>query len=226
MKLFKSNTYLNSTRITENSISTPLGNIKFKFSLKSLDISKIPITDVYYLPNEGYILCWYSETLDAELMITPYKPALLEGMKVNGCYAVVWRVKGKNEEISCRFSSIWEEGYTWSEFGPESGEDLECQSWENSRIKVSLGTQDGEVLIARSNKNDLLPTTYDESIDPYSIVEYFDKGLTVPINNIRINEICQVHFIVAWAENIQYDTSTWFAVDALSSSLLAAGEVW
>ena len=225
MRLFESYTYY-STQIAENRISTPLGNIVFKVSYNSTEISEIPITEAHYLSNRGHILCWYSERFDIELMVTPYTPDLPEGMKVEECYAVVWRVKCKMEEARYRFSSMWEDGYTWSEFGPESGEGLECQSWESSKIKVSIGTQDSETLMSRSKNNDLLPTTFDESTNPYAIIEYLDKGLAVAINNVRFNEICQIHFIVAWSENTQYDTSNWYAVDALPAVLLAAGEVW
>lgn len=226
MKLFKSNTNPRKAHIRDNWFSTPLGNILLNVCTEEFDTSVIPITEAYYLSNGGYVLCWYTDAIDAELMITPYNPPFPEDMKVDGCYAAVWRIRGKVKEISCRFISIWGKEYTWTEVGPESGEDLESQAWENSKLKISLGTQDGEVLIARSKKNELMSTTYDKSIDSYSIVEYFDKGLTVPVNNIRINELCQVHFVVAWAKKVQYDTSTWYAVDALTSALLAAGEVW
>lgn len=226
MKLFNSKERLKMAEIVENKILTPLGNITLTITTDTFHTNKVPVTNSFNLPNGGYILCWHTHFVDVELMITPFNPKLPEYMKVDGSYGAVCRVKPKVKEISCSFSADWEDGYIWTEGWPESGQDLDCKTWENSKVKVSIGTQDGEILIMRSKKNDFLPVNYDESIDPYTIVEYFDKGLRVPINNIRVNEICQIHFVIAWGKNIEYDTSTWFAVNALTSEILASGYVW
>jgi hypothetical protein len=226
MKLFNSNENFNTIKITESHVLTPLGSICLSLNTNTLDTNKVAVTNTFCLPGGGYILCWDTEFIDAELMIIPFMPRLPDDMKIDGGYAAVWRVRCKVNEVNCSFSAEWEEGYVWDDGGAESGQYLESQAWENKDIKVSLGTEDGEALIIRSEKNYFMPVTYNENTNPYTIVQYFDKGLKVPINNLRANEICQIHFVIAWSKNIQYDTSTWYAVDVLPSDLLSAGDVW
>jgi len=42
----------------------------------------------------------------------------------------------------------------------------------------------------------------------------------VPIEKVYHNQICQIHFAVAWAPKKPYDVSTWYAVDISHRTLI------
>jgi hypothetical protein len=93
--------------------------------------------------------------------------------------------------IKCR----WASGATWSEVGPETGEDLDAQTWTDGRIKVTVGLPDYE-----------------------NATTYRREGFEVAISSVAGR---QGHFICAWGPDSPDDISTWFAVDWPTARLIA-----
>ncbi|ARU86741.1 hypothetical protein B9K09_01495 [Pseudomonas sp. M30-35] len=89
---------------------------------------------------------------------------------------------------------------------PESGEFLDCVSWEASGWALSLGTEDGDALSQR------LKCLNIES-SPYPI-SYSRSGLELLLTELERGKALSFHFIVAYKSlPDDRECSTWFAVD-------------
>ncbi|MDQ0087628.1 hypothetical protein J2T12_001034 [Paenibacillus anaericanus] len=223
MKLF-SGRHLGTTLKQEAFIDTPLGNISLKLFVE--EITYVP-NKRFALPNGGTLYGYYYDQFDAELVICKLKLNIPSHMVVDNSQAAVFRVKPNNTVHSCNFVAEWEKGYTWETFGSNSGQHLESVEYKNRLIRLHLGTQDGEELMYRKINGDLIPNSLElhSDLERFSFIEYINHGFRIPFNQILKDEICQVHFIVAWTKNIADDVSTWFAVDQLTKYILEGEEL-
>ncbi len=207
-----------------NVISTPLGTVSFTLETNSVRLSEISPEATCQLRNGGHIARWNHNGVQAELLVTKHTPQLPCHMHIDDCYAVVWRIINRVESNIC-FSSKWNDYYEWIESSPESGEDLDAITWEGNNIRVSMGTQDGQKLRTRSIKNEMMPVDFVDDLNLYGLVLCMDNELRVPLHSVRPNEVCQIHFVIAWSKSINDDVSTWYAVDEESTNLLNSAGV-
>lgn len=219
MKLFELKDFYLQQKNSRD-IETPLGKVNFNLKIGKTSLSMINTSCSYKDSSDNYLTGWYTNNFDAELLICRPSFTLPPGMEVENCLAAVWRILPFKQEKNCIFSAQWHEGYTWKDGGPDSGESLDAQTWYNDEYEISIGTQDGEMLKARSQLNDMMPTAFNDNIDPLALIKYTKRGLFVPIDNIFSNKICQVHFVVSWNRRKADDVSTWYAVDLNSTEIL------
>ncbi len=156
----------------------------------------------------------------AELLIGPVKPSLPPGMAVSGCLAAIWRVRAVERTAGCRFVCDRPDPTPEADGSPETGEGLDALTWRTPGHTLSLGTEDGEFLSARAEKNDLVPARLSGELS-ISTVEYSGSGLIVPFSGLEPSEVLQVQFIVAWEhESAEGSYASWFAVEQSPSYLL------
>lgn len=220
LKLFKYNGFKHKFDVKVNNIKTPIGTIMFNLEIGQTNLKDISPYEVYKIHENSYISCWYTDDVDVELLISPFIPDLPKHLHVDGCYLGIWRIKFKRENKGCNFHAHWMKGYKWITGGYNGGEDLEGQTWDSENLTVSLGTHDGERLLARSITNDFMPINFESNTDAYNIINHKPNGLVVQLKSIRINEICQMHFVVSWSKKKENDVSTWYAVDQSNRNLL------
>ena len=202
----------------KTSIENPLGKVKFDLLLSGI---KLPTFSSAFTNGKGdYLTGWYSNSFEAELLICSPSLCLPDNMYVEGCQAAVWRIVLHDKAFACDFYANWCNGFVWTDGGPNSGENLEAQTWESEEYEVSVGTQDGEMLQARAVNNELMPVEFNSCINPLALVKCTKTGLVVPIEQVFTNQICQIHFVVAWAPKKQDDVSTWYAVDVSHRNIL------
>lgn len=81
--------------------------------------------------------------------------------------------------------------------------------------------------MARRNQGDMIPKSLclNSDFEKHGFILSSDKGIKIPMTLIDSNEICQVHFLVAWNKNIKEDVSTWLAVDQFSNEILKGEEI-
>ncbi|WP_342426677.1 hypothetical protein [Paenibacillus sp. FSL L8-0158] len=227
MKLFHGERVLNKeNNLLQPQIHTPLGIIEF--SLTVSDNFYHP-EQSYKLKNGGSLYKYYYDSFDCELVVC--RPQLNHALHltVEECWGAVFRIKPyMNTQIStCSFSASWKEGCSWTDYGSNTGEDLEAVEYENQVYRLHLGTQDGDMLMARRNQGDMIPKSLclKSDFEKYGFILSSDKGIKIPMTLIDSNEICQVHFLVAWSKNIKEDVSTWLAVDQFSNEILKGEEI-
>jgi hypothetical protein len=144
-----------------------------------------------YTSGEFSVTVW-STPIWCEVLLTRPPNSLPPGMAVTDAMAAVWRVDGwQGAVIKCR----WASGVTWSEAGPENGENLSAQTWSDGQTKVTIGLPEYE--IATTCRSD---------------------GFEVAIGSVGST---QGHFVWAWGPDSPDDISTWFAVDWPTARLIA-----
>ncbi|WP_431087678.1 hypothetical protein [Paenibacillus sp. 8b26] len=227
MKLFHGEQVLiKENNLLQPQIHTPLGIIEF--SLTVSDNFYHP-EQSYKLKNGGSLYKYYYDSFDCELVVCRPKLNLALHLTVEECWGAVFRIKPyTNTQIStCSFSASWKEGYSWTDYGSNTGEDLEAVEYENQVYRLHLGTQDGDMLMARRNQGDMIPKSLclNSDFEKYGFILNSDKGIKIPMTLIDSNEICQVHFLIAWNKNIEEDVSTWLAVDQFSNEILKGEEI-
>ena len=221
-------------------IVTPLGTLTLDAEFGGIVIGDLKTSSSYRLELDGYLFNWTLDGVIAELLLCRPRFTLPEGMSVTDCWAGMWRLRataaalpGERPEFSCR----WEPGYQWTEGGPNSGEGLDAQTWENADALVTVGTADCDWLSGQAkrglqpprwtdilgwNYSGITPDAATGRIDP---VVYLGDGFRLVLPELSADETCQVQFVVAWAPNTgdeRVDASTWYAVDQRPEDIVAS----
>ncbi|MCM3172899.1 hypothetical protein [Paenibacillus sp. MER 99-2] len=227
MKLFSGvEPLIQEADLSQPSIYTPLGTIEFSLSVSNK--CYLP-TQCFRLKQGGSLYQYSYDLFDCELVVCKPKFDLASHLTIEECWGAVFRIQpNKNRQIdTCSFSSYWQEGYNWKDYGSNTGEHLEAIEYENEKYRLHVGTQDGEFLMARRDRGDRIPKSLNLNSDfeKYGFIISSDKGIEVPMTRIESQEICEVHFLTAWNLKIEEDVSTWLAVDLLSKQILEGEEL-
>lgn len=209
-------------------IHTPLGTIQLSVSLSEQPLH----ADRSYTLENGTLLYTYShDALECELILCQLTPELPEGMNIKACWAAVFRIKPKLDGAipECTFAANWQEGYTWTDYGSDTGQNLEAAQYSNEAYRLHLGTQDRDMLMLRRDQGDGVPLSFGQDMhgirNADSKVWSSKYGLQVPMTTIVAGELCQIHFVVAWSRMAEDDASTWFAVDQVTESIVEAASL-
>ena len=232
---------LGLTADAEPEIVTPLGTLTLDAEFDGILIGDLKPSATYQLERGGHLFSWTLDGFTAELLLCRPQFSLPAGMAVDDCWAGMWRlrtsVSGERPEFSC----IWVHGSHRAAVGPDSGEGLDAQSWEDGPTRVTIGTVDAE-LMARYASDGLLPPRWADllgwsfgstmpdpgtgKIDP---VVYQENGFRIILPILEAGEKCQVQFVVAWssrsdeiAEAWANDRSTWRAVDRRPDDMMTS----
>lgn len=197
---------------------TPLGRIRFNCSFNEKSLSNFTPQATFLLDrNSTFLFSWKFEECIIEFLCLNFSPKLPSSMHVDSCFARMWRIKTLDKQIAFNFSGSLE-----SQIKPynESGECLLAQSFEDSAIKLTIGTEDEDSLMARASKKDWLPLHFKDSLK-LDNVRYEKQGLGIFLPESGLNDLIQVHFIVAWTSKIFDPISTWYAVDQSPKYILS-----
>jgi|SRR5690554_1647149 hypothetical protein len=158
------------------SVETPLGRIKFEAMVSGN--TKIKMLDLPCTLSNGMTL---DRVVACVLVVEP---------DVDGV-ALTFTAHLDNESLSG---------------SPESGECLDCVSWESSNWALSLGTEDADALSQRLKCFDIESGEYP--------ISYSGSGLELRLAGLDRGEALSFHFIVAYKRlPDSRECSTWFAVD-------------
>lgn len=193
-------------------IISPLGELITYAQTEELDTRQKKPPEAGVLPSGAVWTRWLTSSATVEVFVGHYTPVLPPHMHVEGCKAVVWRLRASQATaqvvLSCELSAL----PLGADGGPDSGEGLEAYTWFCDGKVLSLGTEDGEFLARRASKGYLLPPRLVP--DLVQAVRYSDTGLHVAVPALEAGEQVEIHFVVAWATAGDPDAcDTWFAVD-------------
>lgn len=226
---------LEPAAVAKPEIVTPLGILTFGAEFDGIVIGDLKPSSAYHLEPGGYLFNWTLDGIVAELLLCRPHVSLAEGMSVTDCWAGMWRLRATTAATSSNerpeFVCRWESGYQWTEGGPNSGEGLDAQTWENAETIVTVGTADCEWLSGHAQQGilpprwaDLLGWNYDGATGKIDPVTYLKDGIQVILPELNRGEMCQIHFVVAWSPSTgdeQADISTWYAADQRPKDILA-----
>lgn len=220
MRLFQIKRPLIDTKCLKNKFETPLGNIFLDIEVDKSKLSNMDYSICKHYNNDVYITGWYTDRLEAELLMCKPKINLPPDLIVEDCNVGIWRLKTKGNNQSCSFIAKWEDGYKWVDGGIDSGEGLEAQTWDNENFEITLGTQDEETLISREYNKYMIPLKFDTTINKEIAVIHKLNGIVIQNFGLLPNKIHQIHFAVAWAKKEPDNVSTWYAVDLEPTEIL------
>jgi hypothetical protein len=228
LKLFQSTKKFHCLQGFCPAIETPAGTISFDIRIKGCSLSSQRTETICFQLENGALLARYShKDYIAELLICEPAVRIPEHMEIDKAAAAVWRLRASNDLTDCVFNA--EMNPQGKDGWPESGEGLEAMTWENSGCKLTLGTEDGTVLVHRARMQDMMPDRFqaEDEISQYQIVRCVPNGIAVPIPELRKGEICQVHFAAAWNRpREEGDAAAWFAVETDGRSILSSCGVY
>lgn len=193
-------------------IETPAGVLHTRIVAGPLDTGTTPATLTGTTSRGQRLSRWTCSHADAELLVHEITPSLPPEMRVDGCVAAVWRVRAHVDIVAflaeCQFDPIAE-----PDGGPTSGEGLDAQTWRVGPDVISVGTEDGEMLSIRAERNALMPSRLQHDLGLTTVIST-SRGLRIPFSSLRASETLQVHFVVSWVRTEDDERSaTWFAVD-------------
>ncbi len=135
------------------------------------------------------------------------------GMSVDGIVAAVIQITSTQSTSAVRCECVWD--HAPASPYPDTGESLDAQSWDSNGHRVTVGTEDCEVLCRR------LPNLgFTEARYP---VIYNEDRLSILIPYVTEGSSFSLHFVIAWRSLPDpTECSTWFAVDIPHAKLEAA----
>ncbi len=209
-------------------IHTPVGTIRLNAFIEDVNVSEGEPQGVFELQQGGYILAWQGSAFQAELLLCRPSITLVEAMRVDDCWAGLWRVAALRYLASCTFVAEWDGSQRPLDGGSATGQGLDAQTWDDGILAISLGTQDGERLFERALRGDGLPTSGAARLgtseaDRLALVEHRHMGFRIPLPSLEKGELCQIHFVAAWSQFSADDDSTWFAVNCTPNQILDGG---
>ncbi|WMT39675.1 hypothetical protein RE628_20045 [Paenibacillus sp. D2_2] len=82
------------------------------------------------------------------------------------------------------------------------------------------------MLETRAVKNDYIPKRFiDLFNESFTLVSGFNEGIQVQMPDLEPNEVCQIHFIIAWNTEFKDEVATWYAVDCLPEFIMENARV-
>lgn len=193
---------------TRDRIETPLGDIYFTVNSERVNITTMSGYKTQLLKGKT-IYRWENDSFEAEFL--SYTPTIYipDGMAVDKCIAVDWRLRAKKTiNIPVEFKCSWNKNYSWNNYGANSGEYLDAQTWDDGINFVTIGTEDGEYLSIRGRMDRMLPRCLKIKDADLGLVQYSELGLSVPIPCIEESELCHIQFVVSWGKS---EIATWYA---------------
>lgn len=195
-------------------IETPLGRVE-SHVLVNDSIVTSDIRQPYALTTTGRTVQWQFPVCNIELIVT--RPALIQTYwtRITDCWAYLWRVQVNEPFDSLEFVSILRMLEPLSG-GPDPGEHLAAQTWDSQHYTISLGTEGGDALYNRAQRNDWLPQRYlAQATEWYELpfVEYLPDGLSIKLTCLEAQDLVQAQFVTAWAPEDAESAAAWSVVD-------------
>ncbi len=222
-------------------IRTPLGVVRLGALLGDDALDSETPTATYRASGDGWVTVWERDDVDLELLVCrPHFASPLD-MPVDACWGALWRGRAKASTIApLIFSASWEDGYTWREVSPNSGQFLYAKTWWDESTDISIGTQDDELLVLRAQENDYLPSEWESHFLPSRDtvgyretngfwrhplhIQLLTTGVACPLPALEEGQAFQIPFVVAWAQKSDTSsTATSIAVEASPAQILAGG---
>lgn len=174
--------------------ATPLGRLELTLEVAG----RVVPPEATFAAGERSVAVW-AAPVAFELLRTHPLILLPPGMAIDGAAAAVWRAGLTPWPGPIIIRCVWTAGASWSDGGPESGENLDALTWTDGSTKVSVG----------------LP-------DFGGATTYRRDGFEVAVGMVAGH---QGHFVCAWGPDSPDDVSTWFAVDCSPVHLVAPDAV-
>jgi hypothetical protein len=218
-------------------IETPLGTVRFGLSVDGVALEREPPQETYRFPGGGWAVSWRSTFVEVELLVCRpvFSPPLY--MPIIDCWGILWRCRAKESTGPLILTAAWEEGYHWQEGGPDGGQFLYAKTWDDGKVKVTIGTQDDAMLERRAQRSDYLPSEWEEyfvdshrytshDIDRYWFLHPIheklkDSGVPSPLPGLKTGQEFQIPFGVAWDNLNKESCATSLAVEASPEQILA-----
>lgn len=141
---------------------------------------------------------------EAEMRIHQLPRTLSNGMTLDRVVACVLVVEPEVDGADLAFSAQLDNECLAG--SPESGECLDCVSWESAEWALSIGTEDGEAFSRRLRQKEFESDAY--------LINYTQSGLELRLKGLVRHKVFSFHFIVAYKKlPDDRECSTWFAVD-------------
>ncbi len=210
--------------INENPIDipTPFGKVHLEVFYNKIPLSQFVPNIFGEISNKSSVCIWAFNAVHIELLKTNIVPSLPLGMKVDQCIAFLWRFKSASNDLSLKLICRLAFNNKILEVVPESGGGLIAQSWTVQNTRITVGTEDEDYLLSRSEHQNGLPLRLAENqlIDS-DLIEYLEEGIQITLPPFQENEEGQIQFVVAWGDKSDRDDiSTWFAVDVRPQEIL------
>lgn len=108
--------------------------------------------------------------------------------EVDECWGAVFRLKPNayNQISTCSFSALWKEGYSWEDYGDDTGENREAVEYENEQYRLHIGTQEKPLIMRKRIQGDMIPKSLalNSDFEKYSFVLHSDQGIEVSMTEM------------------------------------------
>lgn len=226
MKLFTFDCDYIQTEAIDSIIDTPLGQVTTYITHLDNIVGDNIAGSTFYLETGARITTFYSEDFVAELLTCRPNYFIHPEQRILDCWAFLWRFRASKFIHEPIFMVTWKENYKWKESGYNGGQYLEARTFSDNDYVVTIGTQDDEVLETRAAKNEYIPKKFIDMVSgAFTLVSGFNEGIEVPMPDLEPNDICQIHFIIAWNTEFKDEVATWYAVDCLPEFIMESAGV-
>lgn len=158
---------------------------------------------------------------DLELVEFKIKQPFYNGETVADSKCWIWRIKKVNEitenleiKVSITDFSI-DSGFDFA-----CGENLDAYEITNNEWKMHIGTEDGEILNYRAEKDDWFPIRLLNTKNHWQEITKLNKSsIRTNVPELKIGEKIHLQYLTAYDKHNTETINTWVAVDEHKSAL-------
>ena len=206
-------------RLIDKKYKTPLGTVNCGLTSDKSIINMIKNRTYKNGQSEIY------QTFDFQIELIEFKikTPLYNGDTLTNSKGWIWRIiKQRSNLEHLKFDCKLNDPVRDIEYDVATGEHLDAIEARNNDWVLHIGTEDGEIMNSRANKNDWFPIRLKNKIDLFQpITKMNENGLVTKLPGLRIGERLHIQYICAYDKtSIDINkVNTWLAVDKLKREL-------
>jgi len=196
---------------------TPIGEVECKLETSTDNCELIATNNYENGTSETFKIGGYK----IELVEFKIRQPLYNGETILDSQGWIWRIdKIEDSNIKLNLSCQLINYPNDIEFDTAHGEHLCAIEAYNENWNLHIGTEDGEIMNERAERNDRFPTRLQELVNFYESISQTKKNsIETIVPNLEVNESLHIHYLTAYDKPKIDSANTWFAVDEFKRKL-------
>ena len=204
-------------------ITTPLGDVEPRVVAGTLD-TRASKCRAHIISHDRHVSSWSCDEVTIEIL-TSRLPQNPDAPGVTETWAVIIRLVSTVDVSALDYGLNWIDPTDLPEAGIDCGQYRYARVWSTDHIRLVIGTDDDQALQLRSIAMDLVPASWAPIIEDWRTFNLYavldNNGVTFRAPAVPAGQIVQLHFAIAWTDDLENGWAATLATDLSDDQLTA-----